>query len=124
MAGPAVKTAGPVCVRTDNVGAVTTDRLLAQPAPDADAETLKVFRAFVRDGRIVRFPAKWTRRTLLLEHVAQLFEPGIRYDELEVNRILIAVYDDYVTLRRYLIDAQLLDRENGQYWRSGGPVDL
>jgi hypothetical protein len=36
----------------------------------------------------------------------------------------MGVYDDHVTLRRYLVDAQLLDRDSGQYWRSGGPVDL
>ena len=94
------------------------------PGPDPDPETLKVFRAFVRDGRITSFPAKWSRRTILLERVAQLFEPGIRYDETAVNRILMGVYDDHVTLRRYLVDAQLLDRDSGQYWRSGGPVDL
>lgn len=94
------------------------------PGPDPDPETIKVFRAFVRDGRITAFPAKWSRRTILLERVAQLFEPGLRYDEIAVNRILTSVCDDHVTLRRYLVDAQLLDRENGVYWRSGGPVDL
>ncbi len=99
-------------------------RLLAQPGPDADPETQKLFRAFVRDGRVVSLPAKWSRRVILLEHIAQLFEPGIRYDELTVNRILMAVYDDHIALRRYLVEAQLLDRESNQYWRSGGFVDV
>jgi hypothetical protein len=94
-----------------------------EPGPYADDDTLKVFRAFVADGRILRMPAKWTRRVVLLERVAQLFEPGVRYDEPSVNRILMGVYDDYVSLRRYLIDAQLMDRDAGLYWRSGGPVE-
>jgi hypothetical protein len=94
-----------------------------EPGQYADDDTRKVFRAFVADGRIVRMPAKWTRRMVLLERVAQLFEPGVRYEETTVNRILMGVYDDHVTLRRYLIDAQLMDRDEGMYWRSGGPVD-
>jgi hypothetical protein len=97
---------------------------LAQPGPDADPETVKLFKAFVSDGRITSMPAKWNRKLRLLEHVSQLFEPGIRYGELEVNRILMPVYDDYIALRRYLVEAGFLDRENGQYWRSGGPVDV
>jgi hypothetical protein len=33
-----------------------------------------------------------------------------------------AVLVDHVTLRRYLVDYRLLDREAGEYWRSGGWV--
>ena len=94
-----------------------------EPGQYADDDTRKVFRAFVDDGRIIRMPAKWARRLVLLERVAQLFEPGVRYDEASVNRILMGVYDDYVSLRRYLVDAQLMDRDAGIYWRSGGPVE-
>ena len=36
----------------------------------------------------------------------------------------MAIYDDYVTLRRGLIDFGLMDRANGQYWRSGGTVPI
>jgi hypothetical protein len=39
-----------------------------------------------------------------------------------VNAILRSFYDDYVTLRRYLIDAGLMAREDGIYWRTGGYV--
>jgi hypothetical protein len=30
---------------------------------------------------------------------------------------------DHVTLRRYLVDESLLDRDGGEYWRSGGWLD-
>jgi hypothetical protein len=33
-------------------------------------------------------------------------------------------YDDYATIRRYLVDEDLLARENNVYWRSGGYVDV
>jgi hypothetical protein len=77
---------------------------------------------FVRDGRIEAMPAKRSRRLLLLNEVAQAFEPGVRYPEPEVNRTLGAMFSDYATLRRYLVDEQLMDRADGEYWRIGGPV--
>lgn len=79
--------------------------------------------AFVRDGRITTMPSKRAKRLLLLDCVAQEFEPYRRYSEAEVNAILKAVHDDHAALRRYLIDEGLMSREAGMYWRSGGTVD-
>jgi len=79
-------------------------------------------RGFLREGRVETIPARRSRRLLLLNEVAQLFEPGIRYPEPEVNRRLGAIHPDYASLRRYLIDEQLMDRAGGEYWRIGGPV--
>ena len=81
-----------------------------------------VIRAFMRDGRITAMPAKRAKRLVLLDHVARQFEIGVHYTELEINAVLREVYDDYVTLRRYLIDEGFLDRDHGEYWRSGGTV--
>jgi hypothetical protein len=82
-------------------------------------------RPFVRDARISALPAKHSVRLLLLDRVAQAFEPGRRYQEAAVNEILKDLIDDYVTLRRYLVDEELLSRTtDGTYWRSGGTVPL
>jgi len=83
-----------------------------------------VFSAFVKDGRITAMPAKRAKRLVLLDHVAGLFDIGVHYSEQEVNRILLTMFDDYVTLRRYLVDEGFLDRASGEYWRSGGTVDI
>ncbi|MGH3158530.1 MAG: DUF2087 domain-containing protein [Streptosporangiaceae bacterium] len=80
-------------------------------------------RAFVQDGRITGMPAKRSRRLLLLDCVAQEFEPGRQYREAEVDAVLKSVYDDHAALRRYLIDEGLMARESGLYWRTGGTVD-
>jgi hypothetical protein len=80
-------------------------------------------RPFVRDGRITTMPAKRAKRLLLLDCVAQEFEPGRQYPEAEVNEILKGLYDDHAELRRYLIDEGLMSRESGVYWRSGGTVE-
>jgi hypothetical protein len=82
-------------------------------------------RPFVSDGRITVMPAKRAPRLLLLDQVAQAFEPGRRYDEATVNGVLKTVTDDHATLRRYLLDEGLLSRtRDGTYWRSGGSAFL
>lgn len=93
------------------------------PLNEALRDREKVLRAFLdADGRLVAIPAKHRNRLVVLDHVARAFTPGQRYSELEVNVVLRAFHDDYVALRRYLVDAGFLDRENGRYWRSGGTV--
>ncbi|MGN9806805.1 DUF2087 domain-containing protein [Micromonospora sp. L32] len=95
------------------------------PAPDAGPEesTDRVLRTFLRDGVVVRLPAQRGRRRVLLAHVVAAFEPGVRYPERAVDAILRRWCDgggsDHVTLRRHLVDEQLLAREQGIYWRIG-----
>jgi hypothetical protein len=91
---------------------------------DPDRAKSGVLRAFVRDGRLVSIPAVRGKRLVILEHLAACFEPGVKYPERAVDAILRAWHDDYVSLRRYLIDEDLLSREAGMYWRTGGPVDV
>jgi len=82
-------------------------------------------RPYVRDGRITVMPARRAVRLLLLDRVAQAFEPGRRYKEPAVNEVLKTLYDDHVTLRRYLVDEELMSRTpDGTYWRSGGSVSV
>jgi hypothetical protein len=76
----------------------------------------------MRDGRITTMPAKRSKRLVLLDFVARRFAIGVHYPEQDVNGILRALFDDYVALRRYLIDEGFLDRDHGEYWRSGGSV--
>ncbi len=75
---------------------------------------------FVRDGAITVIPARRERRRLLLNEVALAFEPGVYYSERTVSLFLRQMYPDYAALRRYLIDEDLLDRRDGEYWRCGG----
>jgi len=85
------------------------------------AESVQL-RGYLRDGMIEAIPAKRSRRLLLLAEIAQVFEPGVRYSERQVNDVLGALHSDYAALRRYLVDEQLMDRAGGEYWRIGGPV--
>ncbi len=97
------------------------------PADDSlepDRQRAAVLRAFIRDGRLLRVPAARAKRRVVLEHIVACFEPGVRYPERAVDAILRAWHDDYVTIRRYLIDEDLMDRDHGLYWRVGGYVDV
>jgi hypothetical protein len=87
---------------------------------DAEPEAAKVLRAFIRDGKLTSIPTQHSKRLLILDRLAQEFAPGRRYREREVNAILRDWHPDVAALRRYLVDDSFLDREAGEYWRSGG----
>lgn len=90
---------------------------------DEPAESARILAGAIVDGRLVRWPSKRSKRLVVLDHLAQRFEPGARYSERQVNAVLAAVSEDTATMRRYLVDERFLDRANGEYWRSGGTVD-
>jgi hypothetical protein len=86
-------------------------------------ETGKVLRSFFEGERLTAMPRPGKKRQIALEHIVSRFEPGRRYSEVEVNLELRPVWaTDVAALRRYLVDAQLLERANGEYWRIGGQV--
>ncbi|MBN1755200.1 metalloregulator ArsR/SmtB family transcription factor [bacterium] len=77
----------------------------------------KVIKTFMKQGRIILFPAKLKKRLILLEEVVQAFKAGKEYREMEVNRILLEFNDDVATLRRYLVDYSFMKRKQGIYWK-------
>jgi hypothetical protein len=91
--------------------------------PTAVVDALSVhpsLMAFVRDRVVQTMPAKMTRRRMLLDVVAQAFEPGIRYPERQVDDFLRSIHPDHAALRRYMVDEDFLGRADGVYWRTGG----
>jgi hypothetical protein len=94
------------------------------PLGAANEDEEAVLRAFFRDGRLTEVPTKASKRRIVLERIAIEFDPGIRYDEREVNAIVGAFFHDHAALRRHLVDEGFLDREAGVYWRAGGRVDV
>lgn len=118
-------------VRTEAFAEIARQAAPPTPAEDhgyTDPKVANVVGTFVRGGRLLGLPAQQSRRSIVLEHVAQSFEPGVDYPETAVNAMLAELAEggavDHVTLRRYLVDEQLLRREDGIYRRCGGPVDV
>ncbi len=64
-------------------------------------------------AEIRRWPKKQKEKLLILDRIALCFETGKEYAEKEVNSILSGMTEDYVTIRRYLIDYGLLERQPG-----------
>ena len=91
----------------------TTDDL------DLDAYDRKVLRDYMDDGRLRQIPRQWKKREVILRYLLDQFETDRRYSEAEVNEIIGRTHDDYVTLRRYLIDSGRMARDHEIYWRSG-----
>jgi DNA-binding HxlR family transcriptional regulator len=92
---------------------------LPQPALESgteqDAYRQKVLKTFFRHGRLTQFPAQLKKRIIILEKIAEAFEPEREYTEKEVNFILLDYNEDVASLRRGLIEQNLMTREKGIY---------
>ncbi|TMF86429.1 MAG: DUF2087 domain-containing protein [Chloroflexi bacterium] len=71
------------------------------------------------DGRLISIPAKNRKRRVILAWLAEHFRPAQRYPESTVNEVLGRYHSDYASLRRYLVDEELMQRQDGLYWRAG-----
>lgn len=84
---------------------------------EEDAYRKKVLAAFFQHGRLVSIPAQLKKRQVILEKIADAFEPGQKYTERQVNLILLDYHDDVAALRRGLVEAGLMTRAEGIYER-------
>jgi hypothetical protein len=76
------------------------------------------------DGSLHTIPSRQSKLVVVLDRIAQEFEPGRHYAEQEVVTILLRFHHDHAALRRYLVDEGFLSRRDGLYWRTGGTVDV
>jgi len=89
------------------------------PTPDdrinvTEAEAASIEARYLRPGsrpELASWPKKQKEKLVLLRRIAERFERGRGYTEPEVNVLLQAVWDDHVTIRRYLIEYRFLERE-------------
>lgn len=110
---------------SDVAASVDRARALAEPQSFdeiADPQLRRVLRSYLVGGRLPVLPRGGAKRELLLGYLATAFEPGVHYREAEVNETVGVWHPDVAALRRYLVDAGLLAREHGLYWRCGGWV--
>ncbi len=64
------------------------------------------------DGRVVRYPSKLKKRVYATLYLAEKFQTGRTYTELEVNACIRQwiAFEDYVLVRRDLVDYGCLIR--------------
>ncbi len=84
-----------------------------------DKEREKILNSYFTEmGALKQFPAKEKRKIIVLRQLIKQFKSGTEYSEREVNQILKRIFDDYVTLRRALIEYGFLERtyDGSKYW--------
>ncbi|TLS36837.1 DUF2087 domain-containing protein [Pseudalkalibacillus caeni] len=84
-------------------------------------EREKVLKTYFKeglDGPLSQFPSKEKRKIIILQHILKSFDPDKVYTEKEVSEKLKAMFHDFVTIRRYLIEYgfMLRNRDCSQYW--------
>ena len=89
---------------------------LVKPSEMTDEE--RTLRTWVKNGRIVDIPAQEKKKQILIRWLAGQIDPDRRWTEKEFNAWLKDYNEDFATLRRYLVDASYVARENGIYWRT------
>jgi len=62
------------------------------------------------DGRLKTLRMKEQEKNHLLAEIALLFKPKKVYSESEVNAVLVAISEDYMLLRREMVDRGMLKR--------------
>ncbi|MEE4194848.1 MAG: metalloregulator ArsR/SmtB family transcription factor [Anaerolineae bacterium] len=87
---------------------------------EVDAYRQKVLKTFFRHGRLVQIPAQQKKKQIILEEIVKIFTPGEKYDEWDVNKMLVDFNEDVASLRRYLVEFGLMDRDHDVYWRTDG----
>ena len=70
-------------------------------------------RLLDEEGRLTRYPSKFKTRVYATLHIAVKFEQGRVYSEKQVNELIRSAiaFDDYVLVRRDLVDMRCLFRK-------------
>ena len=77
----------------------------------------KVLANFLDGERLIRLPARWKKRMVILRWLVESFEWNRTYSQAELNRILARFHPDTATIRREFVVYGLMDREKSVYWR-------
>ncbi|MCP3740516.1 DUF2087 domain-containing protein [Rossellomorea sp. BNER] len=85
---------------------------------DEKEEVLKKYFPQGIDGPLKTFKLKEKHKVIVLREITKRLNPNEKYSEKEINEILKMVYQDYVQIRRYLIEYGFLDRkmDGSVYW--------
>lgn len=97
----------PLHIRADDMRLVITEK-----------ERTAILHKYMPDKRLLRFPRKEKEKLVILQKVAEGMLSGRDYSEKDVNRHIAGFFEDYVILRRYLVEYGFLGRtpDGTRYW--------
>ncbi len=87
----------------------------AEPPAALSDTAQRALRQFDAQGRLTRWPIKYSVQRLMLWGLWMRFDGKRRYTEREVNEVLKAwhLFGDHCTLRRELVEMKMLERSDG-----------
>ncbi|WP_147534673.1 DUF2087 domain-containing protein [Bacillus marasmi] len=70
------------------------------------------------DGSLKTFPKKEKHKLVILQEITKRLKRDYLYSEKQLNEIIKPIFEDFVTIRRYLIEYGFIDRklDGSQYW--------
>lgn len=99
----------------------TTAKMLDERYNITQVERAEIVKKYFPDGmggRLRKFPLKEKQKLVVLSEIVKHLNRERTYGEKDLSQALMAFYDDYALIRRYLIEYGFLDRKpNGsEYW--------
>ena len=86
--------------------------------PSGDAWENRILSLYLDGETIKEIPMKRKKQVVILKWLVQKFEMDRKYHELELNERLRVYNPDVAALRRYMVEEQLMARDNqNMYWR-------
>lgn len=82
---------------------------------DSDKFEKEVIARFFRYGKLTALPVQRKKREIVLKYIARSLEADKDYAECEVDALIHTFFDDHCTVRREMIAAGIMTRENGIY---------
>lgn len=102
----------------------TLEELILKEIPENEQEKEreekyrdKIIHSFFERGKLKSIPVQKEKRKIILIEIVSNFDEYKEYTEREVNLNLADFYDDFCTLRKYMVDEGLFERKNGVYKR-------
>lgn len=85
---------------------------------DEEEKVLSSMFSSIEPLKLITFPAREKKKIVVLKKIAEQFERDKKYSEKEINAILKEIYEDFATIRRYLIEYGFMGRTNDckYYW--------
>jgi hypothetical protein len=83
-----------------------------------EEERNKILKNYFEGEKIKVFPSSEKKKIVVLQQIIQRFDAKTKYTEKQVNDTLSSIYEDYATIRRYLIEYGFMERTKDctQYW--------
>ena len=97
------------------------EKLMQQERIDKYKE--KVLETFYKNGKLIKLPAQYKKRLIVIEKIYHAFEKDKKYTEKQINETIGNYFEDYCTVRRYFIDLGLMKRVKDIYWLTDKSFD-